>query len=166
MRKDTVYTMRMNKRIRDALGKAALKERRTVASLLDKIITDHLMREGFLSDQEIGAERRVHARKKLTLPVRTTMKTEAGDESFWGVLMDISRGGVLVTYPKGSPIRFGSTGEMPHFGMCLELPRDDEELCFDCKACHLSDTGKDIQIGAAFSNPEASELERMETYLM
>ncbi len=48
MKKDIVYSIRMNILVRDALKRAAIKERRTVASLLDKIILDYLEGERYL----------------------------------------------------------------------------------------------------------------------
>lgn len=166
MKKDAVYTMRMSSRVREALKMAAKRERRTVASLLDKIITDYLAQEGYLRGPEFGTERRRFPRKKITVPARTFLKIGSKDEPFPGVVLDISMGGVLVTYPKGSEIRFSSTGELPHFEICLELPRLDEELCFDCNARHMRDTGNEIQVGAAFSNPKGDDLQRLNTYLM
>ena len=166
MKKDAVYSMRMSSRVRDALKTAANKERRTVASLLDKIITDYLAQEGFLRGPEFDAERRRFPRKKITVPAKTFLKIGSKDDPFPGVVLDISMGGVLVTYPKGSEIRFASTGELPHFEICLELPRLEEELCFDCNARHMRDTGNEIQVGAAFSSPKGQDLQRLNTYLM
>jgi hypothetical protein len=165
MKKDAVYSMRMSRRVRDALKSAANRERRTVASLLDKIITDYLAREGFLRGPEFGTERRRFPRKKLTMPAKTFLKVGSKEEAFPSVVLDISMGGVLITYPKGSEIRFASTGELPHFELCLEVPREDEDLCFDCNARHMRDTGDEIQVGAAFSNPKGEDLQRLNTYL-
>jgi hypothetical protein len=166
MKKDAVYSMRMSSRVRESLKMAAKRERRTVASLLDKIITDYLAKEGYLRGPEFGAERRRFARKKITVPAKTFLKIGVKDEAFPGVVLDISMGGVLITYPKGSEIRFASTGELPHFEICLELPRLEEDLCFDCNARHMRDTGDEIQVGAAFSNPKGEDLQRLNTYLM
>ena len=166
MKKDAVYSMRMSSRVRDALKTAAQRERRTVASLLDKIITDYLAQEGFLRGPEFGSERRRFARKKITVPAKTFLKIGSRDDPFPGVVLDISLGGVLVTYPKGSEIRFASTGELPNFEICLDLPRLEGELCFDCNARHMRDTGDEIQVGAAFSNPKGKDLQTLNTYLM
>ena len=76
MQKDTVYSMRMNSKVREALKRAAKKEYRTVASLLDKIITDYLEKEGFLLRPEFGAERRKFPRRKITLPAKTYLGAE------------------------------------------------------------------------------------------
>jgi hypothetical protein len=166
MKKDAVYTMRMNSRVREALRKAATKERRTVASLLDKIVTDYLAKEGFLTGPELGTERRRFLRKKITLPARTFLKTELRDEAFPGVVLEISMGGLLVTYPKGSEIRFTSTGELPRFEIRFAIPREDEELRFDCETRHMRDTGDEIQVGATFTDPEGNSLQKLNSYLM
>lgn len=158
--------MRMSMRVRETLKMAAKRERRTVASLLDKIITDYLANEGYLRGPEFGAERRRFPRKKITVPAKTFLRIGVKDEAFPGVVLDISMGGVLITYPKGSEIRFASTGELPHFEICLELPRLEEDLCFDCNARHMRDTGDEIQVGAAFRNPKGEDLQRLNTYLM
>jgi len=166
MKKDAVYSMRMSMRVRETLKMVAKRERRTVASLLDKIITDYLANEGYLRGPEFGAERRRFPRKKITVPAKTFLRIGVKDEAFPGVVLDISMGGVLITYPKGSEIRFASTGELPHFEICLELPRLEEDLCFDCNARHMRDTGDEIQVGAAFRNPKGEDLQRLNTYLM
>jgi hypothetical protein len=164
--KDAVYSMRISSKTRDALKRAARKERRTVASLLDKVIADFLQKEGFLVGPEPGGERRRFARKKITLPDRTILGTGPKAETFPGVLLDVSRGGVLVTYAKGSEIRFTSKGELPHFRVCLHVPQSRKELCFDCIARHMRDIGEEIQVGAQFSDPGERDLQRLATYLM
>jgi ribosomal protein S8 len=164
--KDAVYSMRMSSRIRDALRRAAKKERRTVASLLDKIITDYLQREGFLFGLELGGERRRFPRKKITLAARTILGTGPKAETFPGVILDISRGGLLLTYVKGEEIKFASKGELPHFRVCLKVPQSSKEVCFDCVSRHMRDIGEEIQVGANFSEPSEKNLQKLTPYLM
>ena len=52
MKKDIVYSIRMSILVREALKRAAKKERRTVASLLDKIILDYLEEQRYLLPHE------------------------------------------------------------------------------------------------------------------
>jgi len=164
--KDTVYSMRMSSKLREALRRAAKKERRTVASLLDKIITDFLQKEGFLSGFELCGERRRFPRKKITLPGRTILGAASKQEIFPGVIMDLSKGGVLVTYVKGSEIKFTSKGELPHFRVSFHVPQTRKELCFDCVARHMRDTGEAIQVGASFSDPNEKSIQKLAPYLM
>lgn len=166
MKKDTIYSMRMNRKVREALGRAANKERRTVASLLDKIITDFLTREEYLSEADFGAERRKFHRKKLTMSTETILKEGANQKSVTGVVLDLSLGGALITYPKSSDIRFSSVGKLPDFGLNLKVPGKEDVLRFDCNAKHMRDTGDEIHIGASFSNPEEKQLQKLDNYFL
>ena len=158
MKKDAVYSMRLSSRVREALKTAAKKERRTVASLLDKIIIDYLSQEGHVN---LDAERRKSSRTRITLPASSIVREGAQKKAFPSVVLDLSLGGVLLTYPKGSDIPFSSIGKLPRFELCLEDPHSHEQLSIDCDTRHMRDTGNEIQVGASFSNPAGHELEKL-----
>lgn len=166
MKKDAVYSMRMTIKVRDALKQAAEKDCRSVASLLDKIITDYLSEEGFLKAPEFDTESRRFHRKKVTLPAKTFLKEESKYKLFPCVVLNISESGVLVTYPKGTEIRFASEDKIHHFGLCLEHPKMKEEINFDCKTSHMRYTEDEIQVGAAFRNPKERDLQKLQRYLV
>ena len=50
--------MRMNRDVRDVLKTIARKKRRTMSSLLDKIIVEYLEKEGFIDGEGAKLERR------------------------------------------------------------------------------------------------------------
>ena len=166
MKKDTIYSLRMNSNVREALQRASNKERRTVASLLDKIITDFLTREGFLSVADLGAERRKFHRKKLTMPTETILKKGAHQKAVPGVVLDLSSGSALITYPKSSQIRFSSVGKLPGFELNLKIPGKEDVIRFDCNTKHMRDTGDEIHIGASFSNPEEHQLQKLYNHFL
>ena len=60
MAKDTTYTLRINSKLKEALAVAAKKDRRTIASLLEKITVDYLEKQGI----EWGAEEKRKRWKK------------------------------------------------------------------------------------------------------
>ncbi|MDX1708062.1 MAG: PilZ domain-containing protein [Desulfobacterales bacterium] len=165
MKKDKIYSLRMNSKVREALQRASNKEQRSVASLLDKIIMDYLTREGFLSDADYGVERRQFNRKKITVPTETTFTKGQTQKSVPGVVLDLSLGGALITYPKRSDVRFSSVGKLPEFGLELQVPGQKDVLHFDCNAKHMRDTGEEIHVGASFSNPQDDELQKLDEYL-
>ncbi|MBW1821727.1 MAG: hypothetical protein JRI92_08165, partial [Deltaproteobacteria bacterium] len=74
MKKDVVYSIRMSVLVRESLKRAAREDRRTVASLLDKIILDYLENERNLqlseteTDRRGFQDRRRFKRKKIALP--------------------------------------------------------------------------------------------------
>ena len=162
MKKDAVYSMRMSSRVREALKKAAQKERRTVASLLDKIIIDYLSQEGHIN---LDAERRNFSRTRITLPAKSIVHEGSLKKSFPGVVLDLSMGGVLLTYPKGSDIPFSSIGKLPRFELCIEDPHSHEQLSLNCDTRHMRDTGNEIQVGASFIEPGKQELQKLAAYL-
>ena len=165
MKKDKIYSLRMNSKVREALQRASNKEQRSVASLLDKIIMDYLIREGFLSDADFGVERRQFHRKKIIVPTETTFTEGQTPKSVPGVVLDLSLGGALITYPKNSEIRFSSVGKLPDFGLELRVPGETDVLHFDCNAKHLRDTGNEIHVGASFCNPRDKQLQKLDEYL-
>jgi predicted HicB family RNase H-like nuclease len=60
MAKDTTYTLRINSKLKEALAVAAKKDRRTISSLLEKIIVDYLEKVGIEWEEE---ERKKRGRK-------------------------------------------------------------------------------------------------------
>ena len=162
MKKDAVYSMRMSSRVREALKKAAQKERRTVASLLDKVIIEYLSKEGHIN---LDDERRNFSRTRITLPAKSIVSEGNLKKSFPGVVLDLSMGGVLLTYPKGSDIPFSSIGKLPRFELCIEDPHSHEQLSLNCDTRHMRDTGNEIQVGASFIEPGKQELQKLAAYL-
>lgn len=166
MKKDVIYSMRMESRVRDALKEAASKDRRSVASLLDKIVIDYLSEEGFLTEAEHDKERRKFPRKKVNMPATTFVKKGPDKESFPGAVRDVSMGGALVAYSKGSEMTFTSMGGLPQFELYLEDKLTGDEIHFDCETRRMHDTGKEIRVGAAFSDPKGKYLQKLSSYLM
>lgn len=166
MRKDTAYSIRMSSSTLQALKRAATKDRRTVASLLDKIILDYLEKEGFIQPLELEGERRKFQRMRVALPANSVLRAQSKTETLPAVILDISLGGVLVTYPKGAGIDIRSTDELPHFELIFKIPQLDEHIHIPCKTRRLRDTSSGIQIGATFSNPNEEDLRKLQTYLM
>ena len=151
----------MNSRVREALKRAAQKERRTVASLLDKIIIDYLSREGHAN---LDAERRTSDRTSITLPARSIVGEGEQKKTFPGVVLDLSPGGVLMTYAKGSDIPFSSVGKLPRFELCIEDPHSHDQISINCDTRHMRDTGNEIQVGARFIDPSEQQLEKLAAY--
>ena len=134
MKKDIVYSVRMSSLVRNTLQRAAKKERRTVASLLDKIILNYLEEEHYLLPHETGNDRRAHERNKITLPAVTIMANGNDSESFPCVITDIAMGGVNITYPKGSKIKEEFLNGKDQFRLLFKLPQNGMEIVFDCDA--------------------------------
>ena len=166
MKKDTAYSMRMSSSLLHILKRAAHKDRRTVASLLNKIILDYLEKEDLIQSSDSNGERRRFQRMKIALPATAKVKTPSQVVSLPTVTLNISLGGVLVTYPREAGIVFTSMSEPPHFELSFKLPQSDDQIQIPCEASRLHNMFIEIQIGAKFSNPDEKDLRRLQTFLM
>jgi len=164
MKKEAIYSLRMSKTVRDALKRAAKKESRTVASLLDKIIKDYLERNGLLTQSNSIAERRWFTRKDIFKPANIYFEEKSERKEYGVVVLNISLGGVLIAYPKATGIRI-SAEDLPNFELCLELTGVDRPLCLDCEANRKIDSGFGVQVGANFVTANQDDLRTLRTYL-
>lgn len=165
MKKDIVYSIRMASLVRDTLKRAATKERRTVASLLDKIILNYLEEQLYLLPHEIGDDRRAHQRSKITLPAMTIMENGIKNYSFPCVITDIAMGGVNITYPKGSKVKEVLLRGQDDFRLLFKLPENGAEIDFHCDARRLVDEDREIHVGAKINDPNPNDLSKLKTYL-
>jgi len=165
MKKDVVYSLRINSKVRDALKKAAEANCRTMASLLDKIITDYLKDEGFLAKIKPVEERRQFKRWAIPLPSRTVLKTNENTDSIPSVVKDISMGGVKVVFPRHVENKITTSSMLTHFDLSVDFPNDNRQLTFNCNMRHVNKTDSEIQIGAAFENMSQEYLRQLKNYL-
>jgi|GEM_PF-732161 len=170
MKKDVVYSIRMSILVRESLKLAAVQERRTVASLLDKIILDYLENERNLqlseteTDRRGFQDRRRFKRKKIALPATLTIKVRGKKETFACVIIDIAMGGVLVSFPRNSKIKLGTAEDLPHFKLSLHLPQIENTLHFQCDTLHIIKKDREIQIGGVIREPDDETLKQLKFF--
>ena len=158
--------------VRESLKRAAVQERRTVASLLDKIILNYLEDERYLQLSETGTDRRgfqdrrIFKRKKIALPATLTIRVGGKTETFACVIIDIAMGGVLVNFPKSSKIKIGTAGDLPHFKLSFHLPQIEDKLHFQCDTLRIIEKDREIQIGAVIREPDEETLKQLKFYLI
>jgi hypothetical protein len=165
MIKDIVYSIRLTRLVRDTLRHAARKERRTVASLLDKIIVGYLEENRYLLPHETGGDRRAHLRNKITLPALTIIETGGKNLSFPCVITDMAIGGLNVTFPRGSEVREYLLRGQDEFRLLFTLPENGIEINFQCDARRFVEEEREIHIGAMIINPNANDLSTLKEYL-
>ena len=145
---------------------AAEKDRRTMASLIEKIFHNYLEKEGFLTKPTFDTETRKHVRKGSMLPVKT-LCMENDEKCFVsGVVINISKSGAMLLFPKGFGVPFESDNSPSRFELCVESPKSKEEVWFDCETRHLAITDNQIQLGAAFVNPKEKSMQALNHWLV
>jgi hypothetical protein len=166
MKKPVMFCMKMSDGMLDALKKAADRDRRSTTSLLQKIITEYLSRQGFPMPKDAFPEQRRHPRRNLKLPGMTHLKAGKRVDAVPGVIVDMSMGGVLVGYPKSSKAKVISFGGLPNFDLRFQLPSTAEEISLDCKTRRMFAADQRILVGAAFKNLDDNNLQSLRSYLM
>ena len=172
MKKDVVYSIRMSILVRESLKRAALQERRTVASLLDKIILDYLEDERYLqlpetlADRRGFQDRRRFKRKKIALSAILTIRVGGKTETFACVVIDISMRGVLISFLKSSKIKIGTAEDLPHFKLSFHLPQIEDKLNFQCDTVRIIEKDGEIQIGAIIREPDEKTLKELKFHLI
>ena len=172
MKKDVVYSIRMSILVRESLKRAAQKERRTVASLLDKIIFDYLEDERYLQLSETGndrrgfQDRRTFRRKKINIPATLTTNVRGKTETLACIILDIAMGGVLISFPRGSKINLRTTGDLPHFKLSFHLPQIEDKFHFQCETQRIIEKDKEIHIGAVVREPDDETLKQLKFYFI
>lgn len=164
MPKEVIYSLRMSRELRDALKKAAKDESRTVASLLDKIITDYLAQKGLLSQLDGVKDQRWFTRKDIYKPATIFVEEKTEEKKVEIVVINISLGGVLIGYPKNSAVSF-STGQVPRFELCMDLAEEKQSICFECEASRMTDSGYGVQVAASFIDADPNDLHLLQAYL-
>ena len=165
MKKDNVYCLRMSTAVLNALKREAEKERRSLSSLLDKIIVDYLDRNGVLPDVLLDAEQRRFPRTQVNLPARVTVFNGSERKDYPCVILEISLGGVLLTYSRGSDVQVIANGRLPVFDLSFQIPQGKDELHFRCRVRHMSEDGSGLKVGAMFEEPAEEDLSKLEAYL-
>jgi hypothetical protein len=156
----------MSSTMRDVLRVAAEKDHRSVTSLLHKIIADHLEAAGFPLTENGAAERRRFPRKRVLLPAKTQLHPDKEVDTAPGLILDLSEGGVLLAFQKGSKVKITAIRERPSFEVAFQIPHTQEELRFNCNTRRMYDFENEIQVGATFDDPEQNHLQRLKNYLM
>ena len=124
---DPVYSFRMPTEIRQALEKIARKERRSLASLILKTITDYLEDRGVSWVREPAQERRRHTRKRLVAPVK--WRLPASEEVHVSVIKDISAGGVFMETNTSTRLpEWNKDQELPDILVYLQHPMMSEPM--------------------------------------
>jgi len=170
MKKDVVYSIRMSLLVRESLNRAAAKERRTVASLLDKMIFNYLEDNEYLqltetlNDRRRYRDRRRFKRNKITLPATLTIRARGKKEILACVIINITPKGVLVSFPKKSKIKIGTEGDLPHFKLSFHLPQIENIIHCQFKSIRIIEKVREIQIAAVIKESNEETLKQLKLY--
>lgn len=139
--------------IRRAVEKIAREDNRSVSSVIESIVRNHLKENKTLKYAD--EKRRRFERKSTGFSCFIGGADTQARDLITATVLDISHGGVRVSIPKGEDIDLNSIfGET--FIVIFTLPNCNWPIRLECKSQRVFDHEDDVHIGAVIVNPDCS----------
>jgi c-di-GMP-binding flagellar brake protein YcgR len=164
MRKHSTICFRTSNEIRKALESISVSERKSLSSIIETILFQHLKDRKTL--QAVGSERRRYTRKKVSLPALIREASTEYREYQAGTIIDISLGGLKIAVPKGTTIEITTDEQTKAIEVAFALPDATHLLRMKCQPRRANDAITDFQIGASIEDADFNSYKVLQQYLM
>ena len=161
-KKPITICFRTSEELRGALETAARKDRRSLSSVIESILTDYLKRNRGFSNR---VERRRYPRKQVTIPAYVEV-SDTGITRHGAVILDLSLGGMRVSVPKECVSKIYERGEKSHFKMSFTLPSENKPVRVVCKPERVVPSNGNVYVGARFVDADFTAYQRLQQYLI
>jgi hypothetical protein len=164
MRKEKIYSLRLTSGMRKALDIASTRDRRSVASLLEKIIAEYLDKEGINWEKDSKyRDLRKHSRKDVSLPARLIIQQppETHEETE-ALVENMSLGGVYVTYTNGHSSPWELKSEI---NLIVRIPKSPDPLELSCRAVRVTRDEQRVGVGLQYGKIDDEDFTLIERYL-
>jgi hypothetical protein len=161
MNKEVTICFRTNDELRKALETMARADRRSLSSVIEIILTDHLGKT--LTDQK---ERRRYARKPVTLPAYVTT-IGSHDARHGAVVLDLSLGGLCMSMPKDCVSKiYGGNDLECRFAASFVVPERPEPIRVVCRAERVVPSNEEVHVGASVIDADFADYQSLQKFLM
>ncbi len=162
MKKEITICFRTSDELRSALEEVARKDRRSLSSAVELILTDYVSKARLAPPQQ---ERRRHMRKVVSIPAQVKSGAPGGRQHEAAIL-DISLAGLRLTLSKESVSEIYAGSDAPQFEASFALPEAERALRFLCKPERAVPISGSIHVGASFVDSEFVDYQQLQQYLM
>jgi hypothetical protein len=164
-RKEVTICFRTDSRLRNALKRIADGEKRSLSSLIETLIIDHVEKKSELDHLGVGEERRRWKRRDVAIPA---FVTRCGKEAttYPATIQNVSLGGLRISLNDDCLREVKAGAENYPFEAFFALPQNQRPIRVQCKASHVVPREGDYAVGAAFTDAAFSDYQAFEQYLM
>jgi hypothetical protein len=162
MKKEITICFRTSDDLRSSLEEAARKDRRSLSSAIELILTDYVSKSGLFPQQQ---ERRRHTRKAVSIAAQVKSGAPGGMQH-QAVVLDISLSGLRLALPKECTPEIYAGAEAPQFEASFTLPEQERPLRFLCKPERVVPFNGSIHVGARFVDTKLSDYQQLQQYLI
>ena len=163
MEKDMTICFQTTSDIRNAIEEIAEKENRSVSSVVESIVYQHLKENKDL--KRFFQNRRRSEREQVSFPAFIGDARWQRRDFIAATIQDISLGGIRVTIPKGTRVRIDNYGEEAEFSIIFTVPDTLWPIHMQCRPKWVAESEEAVQIGAALVNPDLNAYKVMQKYL-
>ena len=160
MKKEITICFRTSEDLRNALEAVARGDRRSLSSVIELILTDHVKknRDSPEGDQR---ERRRYPRRHVAIPAYVKVHGSAHG----AVIVDLSLGGMRVSVPSECVSGIYEGPEKSHFETSFALPSGGTVKVV-CKPERIAPSNGNVDVGACFVEADFVNYQRIQQYLM
>lgn len=160
MKKDSLICFRVSKELHESLVQVAKADRRSLSSMIEMILTNHL------SDKKafLGIEMRKHPRKPVSVPA--VINQQGLEHIGKGSIIDISLGGARILIPKEFEQSITINSKGSKFDIIFNIPTENDPIKMTCESTRVIDNKDGIIVGATFVDAEFNSYKSLQTYLM
>jgi len=146
--KTSTISFRIAKQLKKRLENAALRERRTLSSVIVGILQDSLdSREDNTTLGVIQEDRRDNARKQVLLPARWRIRQEDDPVEHDVLLKNISVGGAYTEYINGQGLQLIKDLQVSPLELVVRMPGSQWPIKVACEVSRIHITGDCMGVG-------------------
>jgi hypothetical protein len=162
MKKDMMICFRTTEMLHKSLEARARKEKRSVSSTIEIILTEH-----FRTSSDLGkdGERRRYARKPVRLPA-LVKPANADAARYGGVVLDISLGGLHLSFPTECARDVCGSEGQSRFEIAFVVPEASKPIRMACLPRRVEPSNGDVHVGASFVDADFVHYQQLQQYLM
>ncbi len=164
MEKDTTICFQTTSDIRNAIEEIAVKENRSISSVVESIVYQHLKGNKALGN--VFQNRRRSERKQVSFTAFIGDPRWQRRDFVTATIQDISFGGVRVSIPKGTRVKIDNYGEEAVFSVIFTVPDTLWPIHMECRPKWVSESEEAVQMGATVMNPDLNAYKVMQKYLI
>ena len=162
-KKDTTICFETASAIRNALEEIAEKENRSISSVVESIVSQHIHDQKAITYK--AQNHRRSERKPVHFPAFIGNPRWQRRDFVAAEIQDISFGGIRVSIPTGTRIQVENSGGEATFTVIFSVPDTLWPLHMECRPKWVADSEEAIQMGAALVNPDLSAYQVLQKYL-
>ena len=153
--RDTVICFRTSEGLRKALEKVSETDRRSLSSVIEKILYDYVERR---EPKGVNEEKRRYPRKKISAPA---LVTDLDGVVHAGMVNDISLGGLHISVPNEFQQEIRGDSKI---SVVFTLPQSEKPLTMQCSPKYVRPNGQ-ISIGASLVDTDFHSYRTLQNYL-